>query len=592
MANSIESQKLFDSDKERLEDAKEEFRYDWDSDKPWRSKRKEWLDFYHGRQWSTEEIEELKRRGQPAVVRNRIKPKVDAMVGIELALKVNTKALDRGSDDEMMSRVISEALRLIEDRTDFDTVEAKAFSDMLKTGRGWYQTAMDWVDFEAFTTTERLSTADVVPDRNGRKDDMGDWKRVHHTFFMDVEDAVEIWPDSEEGIRSSVKEDIVSDTEKSEPHRNIIGDQYNNPNSRTSFLDPHKKLQRVRIVRTWYRTYDVKKFLTHPDIGTEEITEESEGDIKNFKKAFQGAQIWIDRRPKMNYITFCDNAILEDEKDVRSYDKNGKFPITLLPGWWDEENNYHIGIIEQLLDPQREVNKRGSKMLHLLNTNQVELEDGAVDDLNQLRFELSRPDGVIVRKKGRGLNVIRNLDIAQSQFQLLQEAKGEIDAAGAASELVGASQATSGRDFQLRQQAAIQPIRELFLNARGSRQRVGKLWLDDIQQFWSGPRLIKLTDDPKAGAIELNKRIMDPITGQIIVLNDVSLGNYDIKIDESPDTTHLRSENFDQLIRLAELGVPIPPDMIVEASDLPDKQKYLERMQQSQPQQQLLPAGQ
>lgn len=573
----------------RLEDFRKEFRRDWEADKPWRLKRKEWLDFYHGRQWTSEEIEELKSRGQPVVVRNRIKPKVDAMVGVELALKVNTKALDRGSRDFQTALHISEALRLIEDSNDFDTVEAKAFSSALKVGRGWYETTIDWVDFEAFTVTELLPSSDVTPDRNGRKDDMSDWQRVHHTFHMRLEDAIATWPEKEHALRGSITSQPVESVKVDDPHRTVLGDQYNNPEGVLQSPITDESNEQVRIVRTWYREHEVKRFVTHSEIGTEDVTDMSDEEIGNIKDAFAGATVWVKRQYTMNYVTFCDKCILEDEKNVRDYDQDAKFPITLVPGWYDEDKRMHFGIIEQLMDPQKEVNKRGSKALHLLNTNQIEMEEGAVDDENRTRYEASRPDGMIIRRMGKAFQIHRNQELTQGHFQLMQEAKGEIDASGAASELVGQSRASSGKEFQLRQQAAIQPIRELFLNLRGARRRVALLWLDDIQQYWTGERFVKLTDMEESAGVTLNQRVVNPMTGQVEILNDVSIGRYDIKIEEAPDTLNLRSENFEQLMRMAEAGIPVPPDMIIESSQLPSKNKLLQGMQQQQQMAQQVP---
>lgn len=582
-----------DSERERLEDFKKDFKNDWESDRDWRLKRKEWLDFYHGRQWDQEELEVLRDRGQPATVRNRIKPKIDALIGTILGLKVDTKAFDVGLRDFDTAKHISEALRIIEDDNDFDTVEAQAFGDMVKTGRGWYESEIDWIDFEAFTKTERAYNSDVTPDRHGKRDDLSDYKRLHKHFWMDLDDAIEFWPDKEQELKDSLHaEQLADEPETKQPHRTIRGDQYDNPqNEADLFRDQDRN--RLRIVRSFYRTQIIREFITHPELGTEEITNLSETEIQTQKELWAGAVTWKKAERQMNVITFTSLSILEEQKDVRSYDEEAKFPLTLLPGWYDEELGYHVGMIEQLMDLQKEVNKRGSKMLHLLNIQQVEMEEDAVENLQRLRQEIARPDGVIEHKRGFQFKINRNIDLSQNQFALMQEAKSEIDASGVAGELAGQSDASSGKEFQLRQEAAIRPIRELFLNARAARRRVGMLWLDDIQQYWTSERMIKATDDPEAGRIVLNQRVVDPMTGQVTILNDVSLGRYDIKIEEAPDTLNLRSEIFNGLVKLAQTGVQIPVEMIIEASDFPNKTRFLEQLrQQQQAQAQQLASGQ
>ena len=46
-------------------------------------------DFYDGVQWTSEEIEEMNRRGQPVPVFNHIFPKINYILGTEIATRVD-----------------------------------------------------------------------------------------------------------------------------------------------------------------------------------------------------------------------------------------------------------------------------------------------------------------------------------------------------------------------------------------------------------------------------------------------------------------------------------------------------------------------
>lgn len=43
--------------------------------------------YYHGKQWTDSELKQLKRRGQPPTVKNRIRRKIDFLVGVEQRLR-------------------------------------------------------------------------------------------------------------------------------------------------------------------------------------------------------------------------------------------------------------------------------------------------------------------------------------------------------------------------------------------------------------------------------------------------------------------------------------------------------------------------
>jgi hypothetical protein len=52
----------------------------------------------------------------------------------------------------------------------------------------------------------------------------------------------------------------------------------------------------------------------------------------------------------------------------------------------------------------------------------------------------------------------------------------------------------------------------------------------------------------------------------------------DIIIDETPDTVNIQAEQFEQFVLLAKAGVVFPPKAYIEASNLRNKQKYMDML--------------
>jgi len=72
---------------------------------------------------------------------------------------------------------------------------------------------------------------------------------------------------------------------------------------------------------------------------------------------------------------------------------------------------------------------------------------------------------------------------------------------------------------------------------------------------------------------------MDPRMQVIVgVKNNVAELDVDIVLDDVPAAATLQSEQFEQLSAMAQAGVPIPPDAIIEASSLRNKDKILKRL--------------
>jgi len=101
---------------------------------------------------------------------------------------------------------------------------------------------------------------------------------------------------------------------------------------------------------------------------------------------------------------------------------------TLTPVWCYRRSRDRLpyGVIRRVRDMQQDLNKRASKALFLLNTNQVIADEGAVDDWDMLRDEADRPDGLIVKKAGRELDIRRDTDAATGQIEMMQLAAQSI----------------------------------------------------------------------------------------------------------------------------------------------------------------------
>lgn len=579
-----------------LKELRGEFLADFNADKAWVKKKSESEDFYDGEQWTEEELRTLKDRGQAPVVINRTKSKIDAISGMQMEMGVDTKAYPKGIRDFEMGRHMSTAIRHVEQTNDFDSEENEAFEELLKGGRGWYKTFVEWDDFNPVIRTQQIDNSDVVPDRFSKRQDLSDAKRVHETIWMDVSDAKKLFPGKDKEIDGAVTvgksfSKFLDDQGRRKP------DQYrNSPNTEEAsdeefgeFVDKARK--QIRVVTTQYRESYLQKVLVAPGLGIVDVTEDNAEEVEEFKALHKDSNVeeFCQLRYRLHQCTFMWSTILEEKKDIADWDNDAQFWYTKVQGYRTKKKGIDYGLIEQMKHPQREHNKRRSKSVHLMNVNQVIREENAVDDPEVMREEINKPDGDVVVNTGHRFEVQRNLDIGMAQFQLLQESKQELDQTGVPRELEGISNARSGRDFQLRQRSQVAAIRKLFKNLRKGRQQVGKLWIKMIQHYWTSEMTLKVSDDPGAQLITLNAKVpaVDPQTGQpvvdpetggpvMVIANNVAAGKYDLVVDESPEYVNLESETFAQYISLIERGFPIPPQMVASVAPVNNRQEWMD----------------
>lgn len=68
---------------------------------------------------------------------------------------------------------------------------------------------------------------------------------------------------------------------------------------------------------------------------------------------------------EIRMLAFFDNVVLED---IQSPYKHGFIPFVPFICYYQGEDDIPSGVVRDLKDPQREINKRRSQELHILNT--------------------------------------------------------------------------------------------------------------------------------------------------------------------------------------------------------------------------------
>jgi hypothetical protein len=587
---ALKDEPIPDKEFERLKKWKSEFTQDFKHHQTWWNKKREWEKFYDGDQLSQEERAALAGRGQPEVVINLIKPRIDSVVGDYLGRRMMMRARDKGSADFETAKYITEALRYVETMNRFDESEAQVAKSLFIGGIGWYKCNLEFDFLEPEIKISYRSNNDIILDRRCRRNDLKDAKRIWETVWVEVEDLIELYPDFKKEIEqalSTAQESFY--TGQNFSGQSTLGDDYANSDNVSAdtaemevFIDPKRK--RIRLINVWERVQKRIEFAFHPSLegSVVEITEFSKEDLSAFKQLYQGAQYFTRNRWEINSGIFINNQILEDKKNVRPHDSEGKFPFSRAIGNVEHETFMPYGIVKQYIDAQKEYNKRRSKLLHKTSTNRIIAEEGAVVDIERTRKEAARPDGVILYKPGKQFQ-IDNDDPNQADVFLLNLAQSEVESSGIAKEFVGQEdKELSGKAIQLRQITSDKMLRFYYAALRSARRDIFDIALEEMQQYWTSEKLVKITDDPNAQGVVLNQRVADPVTGQTYILNDLRLGKYDIKIDEDMETPNQRSENFMQLTQLApaiiQSGQPFPIELLINASDMPGKNDLVQQI--------------
>lgn len=513
-------------------------------------------DYVDNKQLTAAEEEALAKRGQPAVVVNRIKGKIEFLTGIEIERRIDPKAFPRTPQHANDADGASQALKYATDIERFDAKRSRVWKNLIVEGAGGYDVQVKPSAGGIDVSIRRVAWDRMFWDPHSAEPDFSDAGYLGVVTWMDYADALKAYPGGKEALDATMDE------------RGNFADTYDDKPRWRLWAD--KKRKRVRV-----------------------------------------CQIWIKRGAdpeEWHYAEYTKGGILKAGPSPYVTDK-GEPDCALVfgSGYVDRENNRY-GIVREMISPQDEVNKRRSKALHLLNTVQVMYEDGAIDNVEQFRREAAKPDGALKFSPGAlrdgSVKLERNIELATAQFQLLQESKNEIDLRGPNATMMGekaqGSSAASGRAILASQQGGMMEIGELLDNLRDMDLRVfRKVWYR-IRQFWTAEKWIRVTDDERnvkwvvmnadpmqmQMLVQQNPQLAEQISGYV---QNVSELECDIIVDTAPDSVTPALEQWQAIVELekAKPGT-FPVDVLIEAApNLKNKDKLIERLNQPNPKAQM-----
>jgi len=507
--------------------------------------------YYDSIQWTDAEIEKLKRQKQAATVINRIKPKIDMLMGMERANRTTAKAMPRTPKETQGAQAATEGVRFVLQDNNYNRSRSDVWENLTIEGTGGIEVNVKPQKDSFKVTIKHIMWDRLIYDPHSRRKNFSDARYLGQVIWLDYDEAANLYPDG-----TDVLEDMQSGSSTYE--------------DRPRWMDNTRR--RVKIVELDYKkddgTWCYAVFTRGGFLKTPKVTpfKNEEGDTES---RYEFASLFVDR------------------------------------------NGGRYGAEKQLLDIQDEINKRRSKALHLMSVRQVRWERGAVEDINKARDELAKPDGVLETTPGMEFEILKTGDMAQAQFNLLTEAKMEIDSVGANAATMGKDKTVqSGVALRQREMTGQTELAPMFDVLKDLDIRVYRKVWNRIKQYWKGEMWLRVTDDDNnLKFVGLNKPMtngefvlqqaqqngappeqlqalavqiaQDPRSQEIhSTQNDIVNLDVDIIMEEAPDTVTQEVEDFQAMAEMVKSGFPLPPEAVIMASPLSNKDKIIKMMKE------------
>jgi hypothetical protein len=560
-------------------------------------------DFYDGMQWRDDDVEVLAERGQAASTFNVVAQHINWILGTERRTRVDFRVLSRDGQDEKGARNKTAVLKYLTDVNKGAFARSAAFADAVKVGVGWLEDGARSDPFDEPIFSRRESWRNIWWDALSVEPDLSDARYLFRVRWTDTDIAKAMFPKRVEAVIHSARSDDLlhfEDDSEMMGYTGLYGQPMSDRNTLatgTSFMDSTFNIgtrrMRNKLIECWYRI-PVKVQVMRPqpmailDQGFQDDLiglSGTEYDASNpaMAELVQSniCSVFDAVRMKVRCAIWSGNYLLQD---VQSCYRHDRFPFTPIWAYRRGRDNLPYGPIRNMRDPQEDLNKRRSKALFLISVNQLLADDDAFEDWDEAADEVSRPDGVLKKKRGSDVEIIRNIELAKEHVDLMQQDMSFLQSAsGVTEENRGeVTNTNSGAAIDKRQTQGSVVTAMLFDNLRHSIQLQGETQLSLVEQFMAEPKIIRLTD--RRGMPQYTKINYPNVNenGYLDIENPITSGTGEFIVDAQAFKESQRAAMFDQgmtaLQGLDKQHQIALLDLVYENSDVPNKDEWVRRI--------------
>lgn len=570
----------------------------------WAEMGTECTDFLEGRQWTAEEKQIMIEEGRPMVTLNKIGRLYRLIKGYfsQNQTQTEVKPGNDGIGNEEVAEALNMILTIIDEENLSEWENAEVFGDGITTGRGFFDTRLDFEKNALGTIRERAADPfSTFIDPEATRYNPEDWNFVQQSSWMSVNDVENFYGMQardlliEGGIRGQhpVDSDVfaIGDEHEISPVRSygldeydvrsLSGLQYGIVSAYNAFDHLNRDRRLIRVLETQHRVWTEGKFVVNIETGEKRPIpdfwqREKLAQLEEFARATNiPLTVMSGTYKRVRWtVTAADRLLYDDWSLYRDFTVTPYFPYF--------RRGVTRGMVEDLLDPQRELNKRRSNFLHILTsmahsgwlyhedafdseTEETIENEGGRPGINLKWQGETKPERIQPGVPSRGHNIAEQLadDDIKEIAGINDSALGELD------------KVQSGRAVEARQKQAVVGAEEYFDNWDRTLEHRAQVRLNIIQDYYTEPRIIEIVgENGEKKQQSINVRGAD---GSIV--RNISSGNYKIALDRRPMTAAFKDAQFEEVMRMRKEKVPIPDDLVIELSSVPRKQELKRRLE-------------
>ncbi|MGD2065724.1 MAG: hypothetical protein PVI43_00960 [Candidatus Bathyarchaeota archaeon] len=498
---------------------------------------------------------------------NRIRRVVNMITGYQRQHQKSIIYAPREAEDQQTADQFTKLAYWANSVADINHHFSEAFEGAVVTGQTlfhvWWDFRTDPINGEP--AVDVLQYNDFLIDPYYRKQDLSDCNYIWRRKWMNNRDVASLLPQYADEIMSMEGQGANHD-----------GKFYYQPEAYNyGFNDL------LMYDEYYYRTYRKGKMLVDKATGATLEWQGTEQNLKAFLQAFPHIDVVDQIIPTVEvailvngHTMYCGPNPLGDN-----------YPFVPLWCYYEPQLSYFPwrvqGVVRNLRDSQYLYNRRKVIELDILestiNQGWIYKEDSLVDPESVYQTSQGRQ---LALKKTAQMTDIQRIDPPQVPPSMIELSKilGEEIAqiSGVNEELLGsAADDKAGILSMLRQGAGLVTLQKIFDQADFALKLIGKLLIKGFQNNFTSGKVQRIINEEPSPQF-----------------TDRFFAKYDVAVEEGAYTNTQKQLELLQLLQLREIGIPVPPARILEATTVQNKNELIEQITQAEQQQQQMAMAQ
>ncbi len=554
-----------------IEDALEKYQRAYERDRENIEEAYEDLNFRAGKQWPEEIEKERAEEGRPCLTINRIPQFVRQVTGDirQMRPAIRTVAIDSRGDKET-AELIAGMIRYIENRSQAKTIYNRCADSQVTAGIGHWQVTTEYASQSTFNQEIRIvgieDGVSVIWDADAVLPNREDAMFCFVPVDMSRSAFEARWPEAAAEHFRRGGEHLVAE--------GWYGEDY------------------IRVAQYWLKKPAKRRLALLPDGGIDDLTDDPDAEEKAQAIMAQGGRVEFRDGFKVCRYLISGAEILEGPLEWP-----GRY-IPVVPVIGEEvrigRRVVRHGIVRYAKDPQRMLNYYRSAHTEVVALQPkapfVATEDQVKRHLHKWETANQKNWAVLTydpdpKAGAAGLNAPQRVQPPVSSQGI---SDGALIAADDMKAVIGIydaglgarSNETSGKAILARQREGDVGTFVYHDNFALAIEHTGRIIVDLIPHVYDSERMIRVVgEDGRVDMIEINRAVM--VEGMERVMNDVTVGAYDVTIDIGPSYTTKREEakeGMREFIQASPNVAPVIGDLYAEAQDWPMAEKIGKRL--------------